>query len=333
MRADAIGRVQIQRDGQAAGVQPRDQIFRVREQLAIPRPPRPSGLVPIHVQHEHIQREAVDLELVHDAAELVRGVWPVARVPRTESVFSGHRNAPSDHGQRPERGTVVIAIREKIPVRVLVQPHALARRGPVVDQEMSRRIVHHMPTVARQQTLPDRVRSAQTIKGAERAAEIVEVARTGRPEHSTITQRHIGGRRRVLDNRVHVPRVRRVSIRRVRQGESLGAHPDPRRSHNRRCGFARKRNGPHRPRDLRIARRPVDRKQRGMIAKFSMRRVLNAHALFTDDGDTDGVQGKSLRSRRHGVMLSNGSGSGRNEYRKNPNVGLGLQARRWMKEE
>jgi hypothetical protein len=102
------------------------------------------GDVPVHVHHDHVERKALRLVFLHDLAELVRGVGPVARVPGSERVAPRHGHGAGDGGERLERGAVVQPVAEQ------------ADGGGIGIDQVPLAVGHHEPVEGIIQDIPEK---------------------------------------------------------------------------------------------------------------------------------------------------------------------------------
>ena len=152
----SIGRMQVEGDLQVAFLQMGQQPAIVGEEAFVPRPSRPSslaggGVVPVHVDDQYIQRDIIALEVVHQLAQVVVRVGPVARPPVAEGVAGRQRHLSGKEGEIFQCGFVVVPVAHEVPVLALLSVARLYPRPVgVVEQEVAR-IVNQRPSVLCQQ--------------------------------------------------------------------------------------------------------------------------------------------------------------------------------------
>ncbi len=83
--------------------------------------------VPVHVDHQHIERHIVLVEAAHQLVQLLVAVSPVARPPRAEGKPRRQRNAPGHAHDNRQRLAVVVPVAEEVPV--LIDPASFAGRS------------------------------------------------------------------------------------------------------------------------------------------------------------------------------------------------------------
>ena len=79
----SVSRMQVESDLKALAFEIFHELLRVREETLVPCPSCPSatsfvGIMPVHVHYEHVKRDVICMELVHQRAHLLVGVCPVA---------------------------------------------------------------------------------------------------------------------------------------------------------------------------------------------------------------------------------------------------------------
>src|SRR4029077_2653319 len=77
--------------------------------------------VPVHIDHEHVERNAVRAESLDNSFELLIGVRPVARPPRAERKLWWQRNFPGDARVVVERLLVIVAVTVEIPILAIAE--------------------------------------------------------------------------------------------------------------------------------------------------------------------------------------------------------------------
>src|SRR5450631_1129162 len=86
-------------------------------------------LVPIHVNDQHIERDIVVAEAMHQVLELLVAVGPVARPPCAEGKARRQRDASGNFGVVGERLLVIVAVAKEIPV-LAIACRTLHHPGP-----------------------------------------------------------------------------------------------------------------------------------------------------------------------------------------------------------
>ena len=132
-RLNAGRRMHIQACLQAVRVQPVEELRRIREEQLVPRVAGPSEAVirlvgftlrlqlfvldvPIHVDHEDVERCVVLAKSANDLFNLLIAVGPVARPPRAECEARRKRNASRDAHIIAEGFMVVVSVAEEVQV-------------------------------------------------------------------------------------------------------------------------------------------------------------------------------------------------------------------------
>ena len=135
MGAHAVVRMVVERDGDAAFVQGADQRARIADQTAVPgvacpaeiacvtvarpravtlaflRPAvRPIVMMPIHIQHHHVEREAVLIVFVRNPQNLLVRVRPPAGIPRAEHIAARKRRRTRNPEKRAQGFFVVRSV-------------------------------------------------------------------------------------------------------------------------------------------------------------------------------------------------------------------------------
>src|SRR5579859_1814994 len=114
------------------------------------------GQVPVHVDHEHIERNIILAKALHEIVELLIAVRPVTGPPSPKSEPWRQWDLARDSREIGQCLLVVVAISEEIPILPLARG-ALDHPGPRTVlalakaevgriEKRTRRIVHHGPT-------------------------------------------------------------------------------------------------------------------------------------------------------------------------------------------
>ena len=153
--------MEVEGRADALRVEPAEEFRRVGEERAVPRPARPAaavavGVVPVHVDHQHVERNVVGPEVLHQRAQLPVRIGPVAAPPVAEGVARRQGHLARKAREILQRGLVVVAVGEEIPVLGAVvgtffDPFPF---GIAVEQEVSR-VVDERPSVGGQQSVLD----------------------------------------------------------------------------------------------------------------------------------------------------------------------------------
>ncbi len=147
--------------------------------------------MPVHVDHEDIERRVVLAEAADDLFDLLIAVGPVARPPRAEGEARRQRNAAGDAHIVAERLVVVVAVAEEVPVlpchlRAAPSPTAmgcfrLARKRKSAESKSGRlRIVLNCPSGARDKAVPDRFLRFVAQRAVQRARGALQILRINR---------------------------------------------------------------------------------------------------------------------------------------------------------
>ena len=210
--SDTRSGVQIQRSLQMFRLGPVEKLIGVGEKSFFPRVAglvlelvpgigfgkEAVGLVPVHIDHQHIERYVVLLEPRHDIAHLVVGVGPVARPPVAEYKTGRQGHLPGKEGKIFQGRLIVGPIGHEIPIlnRPVFIPLFDPGKIAVVKQE-ALRIVDQRPAVAREYTvfqlqlMPglvalNKCRAVHTVERAGRALQIALLLHTGIPSEGII---------------------------------------------------------------------------------------------------------------------------------------------------
>ena len=76
-------------------------------------PAQSERLVPLHVDHQHIEWHIVLVKAAHQLIELLIGIGPVARPPRTEGEAWRQRDRPGDLDEVGQRLLVIVTVGEE----------------------------------------------------------------------------------------------------------------------------------------------------------------------------------------------------------------------------
>ena len=200
VRLDAGGRVQVHRRVQPLLVDPAEERVGIREVGAVPGvagpaqplprlvlglalPAQLEGVVPVHVDDQHVQRHVVAVEVLDQLLLLRVGVRPVARPPGAEGEARRHRDLPGHAREVRERAAVVVAVAEEVPVLPLPRCALHHPRPRARVEQRALRVVHQRPAVAREQALLERHRAARAVERAGRASQVRRIRRPGPPRH------------------------------------------------------------------------------------------------------------------------------------------------------
>ena len=117
----AVGRMQIECHVEIVAFHPFQEFCVVGEESFVPCVSAPCslagfGVMPVHVDYEHVEGESVVLHVVHEAAQFVVAVRPVARPPVAEGVAWWQRHLASKRGVVLQGFLVVVSVGEEIPV-------------------------------------------------------------------------------------------------------------------------------------------------------------------------------------------------------------------------
>ena len=150
----AACRMHIQRNFQVIFLQVLEQSAIVGEKLFVPCPAGPAStitfhIVPVHINHEHIERETIVVQVFHQIAQFFIGIEPKSRPPIAEGVTRRKRHFPCKDGVIFQSALIVGAVGHKIPVltlRILALSHPLPFLVAVEKQAL--RVINESPTVA-----------------------------------------------------------------------------------------------------------------------------------------------------------------------------------------
>ena len=203
---DARSGVEVERHFEVLGFGPLQEICGRGEQLLLPGVARPAdalsvlvlggiflaqapGLVPVHVDDQHVDRNVDRLEFLHQVDELVVGILPVAAPPIADGVLRGQRRTACDELEVGERLLVVVSVGEEVQILPVARG---ARFDPLLPfrtvgrQHVARAVVDHRPARARQEALLHRFAAqfpaVASVERAGRAHEVLRVLRAGGPD-------------------------------------------------------------------------------------------------------------------------------------------------------
>ncbi len=182
--------MQVERRAQAVFRRPVEECFGIRKVGRVPRvpgpplglsrlvfggivPPQLERVVPVHVDHEHVERHVERVELVDQVPELLVGVGPVARPPGAEREAGRHRHATGHLDEVGQCALVVVPVAEEIEVLALARRPRDDPAGPV--KQGSPAVIHHGPACARQQAGLQGNRTLGTVQRACRSLEVSTV--------------------------------------------------------------------------------------------------------------------------------------------------------------
>ena len=202
---DARGGVEVERYFQLLVFGPSEEIRGRGEQLLLPGVAGPAdalsvlvlggvflaqapGLVPVHVDDQHVDRNVDRLEFLHQVDELVVRILPVAAPPVAEGVLRGQRRAACDELEIGERLLVVVPVGEEVEVLAVARGarlDPLFPGGAVGRQHVAAAVVDHRPSCARKKPLLHRfapqLPAVASVERAGRAHEVLRVLRAGGP--------------------------------------------------------------------------------------------------------------------------------------------------------
>ena len=157
----AVGRMEVEGRADALPVEPPEELRRIGKERAVPRPAGPSsavavGVVPVHVDHQHVERDVVGAEILHQRAQLLVRIGPIAAPPIPEGVARRQGHLACKEREVAQGGFVVVSVGEEIPVLsavvgALFDPFPLL----VAVEEEVVRIVDERPAVGGQQSVLD----------------------------------------------------------------------------------------------------------------------------------------------------------------------------------
>ena len=96
-RLYAVGGMEVHGHLQLVVLDPAQESLGVGEEGAVPCVTRPSasrGLIvmPVHVDHKHVERNVILMEVVHELTKLVIRIAPIARPPVAEGITRWQRH-------------------------------------------------------------------------------------------------------------------------------------------------------------------------------------------------------------------------------------------------
>ncbi len=153
--------VHVGRKFQMVGVEVSEHLGRVGKQVVIPVPTIPSVDVAVHVNAQHVNRNAVLPVVVDHLPELPVGVEPVPRVPVAVGVAWQHGNRSGKRREILQSGLIVVAVGEKVPVlrsvfRTVFDPFSRYRLSLAVlafDEHRPFRVINKCPPVSGKDTV------------------------------------------------------------------------------------------------------------------------------------------------------------------------------------
>ena len=182
VRAYAVVRMVVERDGDAAAVTFGYQRGRVFDQVVVPGIAVPVEMavvactrrgvvgVPRHVEDDIVDGKIVFVVTVDDVEEFFVGIIPVAAVPDAVDIFTCHRHTSADGSEACESRAVVIAVYKA--VLILDVAVGVAGLEPAVDEEVRAFVVDDIPSVAAEKAVLHRNLFFDAVEGLYRAAEV-----------------------------------------------------------------------------------------------------------------------------------------------------------------
>ena len=149
---ETVRRVEIQSHLQPFILQKVHKLAWVREYALVPGPSGPSsatfvGIVPVHIDNEHVKRNVVCVELVNQCPHFLVGICPIAAPPVSEGETWRKRHLACKDCEILESCLVVVAVCHKVPVLALLVL-SLLHPGPLgIIEEITVGFVDQSPAV------------------------------------------------------------------------------------------------------------------------------------------------------------------------------------------
>ena len=149
---ESVRRVEIQSHLQPLILQVVHKLAWVRKNALVPGPSCPSsasfvGVVPVHIDNEHVKRNVVCVELVNQCPHFLVGICPVAAPPVSESESWRERHLAGKYSEVLKSRLVVVAVSHKVPVLTLLVL-SLLHPGPLgIIEEITVGFVDQSPAV------------------------------------------------------------------------------------------------------------------------------------------------------------------------------------------
>ena len=163
-------------------------VFRVREKFLLPGiaspadplaklvlwslvPPKRPGLVPIHIQNHHIDRDVQRADLLSKPHELEVRILPETAPPVAKGIFRRHRDASPDLGEVGDGSLVVVTVGEQVKVLTISRVTVGDPIFPIgIDRHeyLPVRLVDDRPSVTRGDSLVIRFLGLDTVTTVQR---------------------------------------------------------------------------------------------------------------------------------------------------------------------
>ena len=176
-------RMIVERHGETLLVEPLEQAGGVGDHLRVPRVAGPTLDVPAVIHNDVVEREIVLMVFLHDLFELVLRVGVVPRIPDAHGGFARQRDVAADRGQTSERGLVIEAVTEEVPIEPLLAGPFLP---PVARGQHGSGIIEQIPPVTRKEAGFERHGGPFPVQTADDAAEVVRRLHARLPRYRAI---------------------------------------------------------------------------------------------------------------------------------------------------
>ena len=203
---DSGSRMQVQRGFKPKIMKILQAVFRVREKFLLPGvasptdplaklvlrclvPPKRPGLVPIHIQNHHIDRDVQRADLLSKPHELEVRILPETAPPVAKGIFRRHRDASSDLGEVGDGSLVVVTVGEQVKVLTISRVtfgNPIFPIGIDRHKDLSVRLIHDGPAVPRDDSLVVRflgLGTVATVQRPRRSEQIAAVIHPRMPSH------------------------------------------------------------------------------------------------------------------------------------------------------
>ncbi len=298
MRLQARCGMIVESDVESLLVKPFEQRRRIGNQGAIPSVTgpgiNPGGLiaglmraidvrklglvqVPIHVHHDHIEREAMLLIFLDDLLEFIGRVGPVAGVPTSQAVLAREWNGASDGGKAVEGRAVIVPVTEEIPIKAIVLG---PRFDPIAHEQGRLGVIQEIPPIAGKKAFAQRHGAGDAIQRANGPAQILRRGEARLPGNEV---------RALLDFRVEILRGKRLSVVPIGQLNRTGIDLHVAAL---RCDLG-----------TRIAGLALDREPGREVDEFTIRRVFEPDQVRSNDREAGIAQNnlpRRLRTKSNG---------------------------------
>ncbi len=183
MRTYAVVRMVIERDCHTFFMKFLHKICRIRNQFPVPGVSVPVQMtvmtgsdlcvvgVPAHIENNVINREIILVISIYYIKKFIGSIIPIPAIPHTVNIFSRHRNFSRDGTETCKRSLEIIAVDEAILILNMI--FCITRLYPVVDKQITPRIIDHIPSVFTQDAVVHRNLGSHAVECLHRSPKII----------------------------------------------------------------------------------------------------------------------------------------------------------------